>query len=345
MQLRATRLGASIRTDYEPAPALQDKYNACAQSNKLDLSAGLFDSTRMKFNLPKEPLMSVDNLPFKKIAKGKVRENFDLGDELLIVATDRISAFDSIMPNGVPGKGILLTQISLWWFEQAAKFMPTHLVDNHSQRLAELLKDRPELLERSMIVKKLKPMPIEAIARGYLAGSGWKEYKETGKLFEFELPAGLKESQKLPEPLFTPTTKAAEGHDMPITNAECEKLLGSEIFGKIKKASLDLYNMGEKKAAQCGIILADTKFEFGTDESGKVYLIDEVLTPDSSRYWPADKYEIGRSQSSYDKQYVRDYLESIGWNKQPPAPSLPPEVVENTIKCYSTALEKLMSEK
>ncbi len=161
----------------------------------------------------------------------------------------------------------------------------------------------------------------------------------------FELPAGLKESQKLPEPLFTPTTKAAEGHDMPITNAECEKLLGSEIFGKIKKASLDLYNMGERKAAQCGIILADTKFEFGTDESGKVYLIDEVLTPDSSRYWPADKYEIGRSQSSYDKQYVRDYLEGIGWNKQPPAPALPPEVVANTIKCYSTALEKLMSEK
>ena len=216
----------------------------------------------MKFKLPTEPLMTVDNLPFEKIAKGKVRENFDLGDELLIVATDRISAFDSIMPNGVPGKGVLLTQISLWWFEQAAKFMPTHLVENHAERVAELLKGRPELVDRSMIVKKLKPMPIEAIARGYLAGSGWKEYSQTGKLFEFELPAGLKESQKLPEPLFTPTTKAAEGHDMPITNAECEKLLGSEIFKQIRDASLALYNMGEKKAAQCGIILADTKFEF-----------------------------------------------------------------------------------
>ena len=296
----------------------------------------------MKFNLPKEPLMSVDNLPFKKIATGKVRENFDLGDELLIVATDRISAFDVIMPNGIPGKGVLLTQISLWWFEQAAKFMPTHVVPGHSERIRGLLKDFPHLIDRSMVVKKLKPMPIEAIVRGYLAGSGWKEYKNTGKLFEFQLPEGLLESQKLPEPLFTPTTKAAEGHDMPITNAECEKILGSEIFGKIKEASIELYKMGAKKAAECGIILADTKFEFGTDESGKLYLIDEVLTPDSSRYWPADKYEVGRPQASYDKQYVRDWLENLGWDKKAPGPVLPPEVVENTLACYSAALSKLM---
>jgi len=296
----------------------------------------------MKFNLPKEPLMSVDGLPFKKVSKGKVRENFDLGDELLIVATDRISAFDVIMPNGVPGKGILLTQISLWWFEQAAKIMTTHLVENHDARVRELLKDRPELIERSMIVKKLNPMPIEAIARGYLAGSGWKEYKDTGKLFEFVLPAGMKESQKLPEPLFTPTTKAAEGHDMPITNDECEKILGKKLFTQIRDASLKLYDMGWKKAQTCGIILADTKFEFGTDSSGKVYLIDEVLTPDSSRYWPSDKYQIGRSQPSYDKQYVRDWLETLDWNKQAPGPVLPPEVVKNTIACYSEALTKLM---
>ena len=249
--------------------------------------------------------MTVEGLPYKRVSKGKVRENFDLGDELLIVATDRLSEFDVIMPNGVPGKGILL-------------------------------------IRRSMIVKKLKPMPIEAIVRGYLAGSGWKEYSKTGKLFEFELPAGMKESQKLPEPLFTPTTKAAEGHDMPITNAECQKLLGDEIFGKIRDASLALYDMGLKKAQSCGIILADTKFEFGTDAEGKVYLIDEVLTPDSSRYWPADKYEVGRSQPSYDKQYVRDWLETLDWNKQAPGPVLPPEVVQNTIKCYSEALSKLM---
>ena len=287
----------------------------------------------MNFNLPKEPLMTVEGLPYKRVSKGKVRENFDLGDELLIVATDRLSAFDVIMPNGVPGKGILLTMISLWWFEQAAKIMPTHLVENHDERVREVLKDFPQLIRRSMIVKKLKPMPIEAIVRGYLAGSGWKEYSKTGKLFEFELPAGMKESQKLPEPLFTPTTKAAEGHDMPITNAECQKLLGDEIFGN---------DLGLKNAQSCGIILADTKFEFGTDAEGKVYLIDEVLTPDSSRYWPADKYEVGRSQPSYDKQYVRDWLETLDWNKQAPGPVLPPEVVQNTIKCYSEALSKLM---
>lgn len=296
----------------------------------------------MKFNLPKEPLMTVDNLPFKKVSKGKVRENFDLGDELLIVATDRMSAFDVIMPNGVPGKGILLTQISLWWFQQAANIMPTHLVPDHDRRVRELLKDYPELIERSMIVRKLNPMPIEAIVRGYLAGSGWKEYSQKGSLFEFALPAGMKESQQLPEPLFTPTTKAAEGHDMPITNAECEKLLGERIFKTIRDAAISLYKMGAQKAANSGIILADTKFEFGTDSDGKVYLIDEVLTPDSSRYWPADKYEIGRSQPSYDKQYVRDWLEHIGWNKQAPGPVLPPEVVENTIKCYSEALTRLM---
>ncbi len=296
----------------------------------------------MKYNLPSEALMTVDGLPFKKVSKGKVRENFDLGDELLIVATDRLSAFDVIMPNGVPGKGILLTQISLWWFKMAAKVMPTHLVENHDARLRELLKDYPQLIERSMLVKKLKPMPIEAIVRGYLAGSGWKEYKQTGKLFEFDLPDGMLESQKLPEPLFTPTTKASEGHDMPITNSQCSDILGADLFKAIKDASIALYKMGAEKAADCGIILADTKFEFGTDNSGKVYLIDEVLTPDSSRYWPLDGYQAGKSQPSYDKQYVRDWLESTGWDKREPGPVLPPDVVANTIECYSKALDKLM---
>ncbi|MBR4598152.1 MAG: phosphoribosylaminoimidazolesuccinocarboxamide synthase [Opitutales bacterium] len=296
----------------------------------------------MNFNLPKNALMTVEGLPFKRIAKGKVRENFDLGDEMLIVATDRISAFDVILPNGIPGKGILLTQISLWWFEQAKNIMPVHLPENHNERVRELLKDFPHLVDRSMIVKKLKPMPIEAIMRGYLAGSGWKEYKNTGKLFEFELPKNMLESQKLPDPLFTPTTKAAEGHDMPITNEECSKLLGSEIFSQIKSAAQKLYAMGAKKASECGLILADTKFEFGTDKDGKVYLIDEVLTPDSSRYWPSEGYAAGKPQPSFDKQYVRDWLETLDWNKQYPGPELPLEVIANTIKCYSTALEKLM---
>jgi len=297
-----------------------------------------------KIELPKEPLMTIDDLPFKKIAKGKVRENFDLGDELLIIASDRISAFDVIMPNGIPGKGILLTQISLWWFKQTQGIMKNHLAENHDERVKELLKDYPHLIARSMIVKKLAPMPIEAIVRGYLAGSGWKEYKQTGKLFDFEIPAGLKESAKLPEPLFTPTTKAAEGHDLPITNAECSELLGKDTFEKIKAASIELYNLGHKKAASCGVILADTKFEFGKDKNGNIYLIDEVLTPDSSRYWPADKYEAGRSQPSYDKQYVRDWLEGLDWNKQAPGPVLPADVVKNTITCYKTALEKLMGQ-
>ncbi len=294
------------------------------------------------FTLPKEPLMTIDDLPFKKVSKGKVRENFDLGDELLIVASDRISAFDVIMPNGVPGKGVLLTQISLWWFKQTESIMQNHLAKNHDEKLRELLKDYPHLIDRSMIVRKLNPMPIEAIVRGYLAGSGWKEYKNTGKLFDFNLPAGMQESQILPEPLFTPTTKAAEGHDMPITNKQCAELLGDETFEKIKSASIALYNFGKETAKKCGVILADTKFEFGKDSDGNIYLIDEVLTPDSSRYWPADKYQVGRSQPSFDKQYVRDWLETLDWNKQAPGPVLPPDVVENTIKCYSTALNLLM---
>lgn len=296
----------------------------------------------MNINLPKTALMEINDLPFKKIAKGKVRENFDLGDELLIIASDRLSAFDVVMPNGVPGKGILLTQLSLWWFKQTEAIMQNHLVQNHDQRVKELLKDFPHLIERSMIVKKLKPMPIEAIMRGYLAGSGWKEYKTTGKLFEFELPANLRESEKLPTPLFTPTTKANEGHDMPITNKECEEILGSDLFNKIKSASEKLYKLGAEKAEKCGVILADTKFEFGTDKDNNVYLIDEVLTPDSSRYWPADKYEIGKSQPSYDKQYVRDWLETLDWNKQAPGPMLTEKVIANTITCYSEAINKLM---
>ncbi|MFI3290380.1 MAG: phosphoribosylaminoimidazolesuccinocarboxamide synthase [Opitutales bacterium] len=296
----------------------------------------------MNIDLPKTALMSIDDLPYKKIAKGKVRENFDLGDELLIIASDRISAFDVIMPNGIAGKGILLTQISLWWFKQTQHIMQNHLVENHDERVKEVLKDFPHLISRSMIVKKLNPMPIEAIARGYLAGSGWSIYKKTDALFDFTLPANMQESQKLPEPLFTPTTKAQEGHDMPITNAECEELLGTELFTKIKDACLELYNFGHEQALKCNVILADTKFEFGTDENGSLYLIDEVLTPDSSRYWPADDYEIGRSQNSYDKQYVRDYLETLDWDKQEPAPALPEEVIQNTIACYKSALEKLM---
>ncbi len=287
--------------------------------------------------------MNVEGLPFKKIASGKVREIFDLGDKLLIVATDRISAFDSIMPNGVPGKGILLTQISLWWFAQAAKIMPTHLVPDHDAAVAELLKDFPQLVARSMIVRKLKPLPIEAVVRGYLAGSGWKEYRKTQAILDHALPAGMLESQRLPEAIFTPSTKAAEGHDEPITEARCAEILGAPVFDKVKAATLALFALGSKVADHAGLILADTKFEFGLDDAGNLFLIDEVLTPDSSRYWPQEGYAPGRPQPSFDKQFVRDYLEGIGWNKLPPAPALPADVVAKSRDLYFGALEKLMS--
>lgn len=300
--------------------------------------------TEIRKSLPSAALMNIEGLPFKKIASGKVREIFDLGENLLIVATDRISAFDSIMPNGVPGKGVLLTQISLWWFEQAAKVMPTHLVPDHDKAVAALLEKFPELVSRSMLVRKLKPLPIEAVVRGYLAGSGWKEYLKTQAILDHKLPAGMLESQKLPEPIFTPSTKAAAGHDEPITEARCAEILGNAVFEKVKKATLELFALGSKVAARAGLILADTKFEFGLDPAGNLFLIDEVLTPDSSRYWPQAGYAPGKTQPSFDKQFVRDYLESIGWNKQPPAPALPPEIVAKSRELYLDALEKLMAE-
>lgn len=297
----------------------------------------------IRSSLPDETLMNVEGLPFRKIASGKVREIFDLGDRLLIVATDRISAFDSIMPNGVPGKGVLLTQISLWWFAQAAKIMPTHLVPAHDEAVAELLAAFPRLVPRSMLVRKLKPLPIEAVVRGYLAGSGWKEYQRTQAILDHALPAGMLESQKLPEAIFTPSTKASEGHDEPITEARCAEILGNAVFGKVKQATLDLFALGTKVAEHAGLILADTKFEFGLDDAGNLFLIDEVLTPDSSRYWPRQGYAPGKPQPSFDKQFVRDYLESVAWNKQPPAPALPAEIVAKSRELYLGALEKLMS--
>ncbi len=292
--------------------------------------------------LPQTALMTVEGLPFKKIATGKVREIFDLGDKLLMIATDRLSAFDVVMPNGVPGKGVLLTQISLWWFARAAGVMPTHLVPNHDAALRDALgAEHAALAPYSMLVRKLKPLPVEAVVRGYLAGSGWKEYKKTGAILDHKLPAGLLESSQLPKPIFTPSTKAAVGHDEPITEKQCEELLGAAVFEKVKNAAITLYETGAKIAAQAGLILADTKFEFGTDEAGNIYLIDEVLTPDSSRYWPAAGYAPGKPQPSFDKQFVRDWLEAQPWDKQAPGPVLPPEVVAKTRTLYLEALNKL----
>jgi phosphoribosylaminoimidazole-succinocarboxamide synthase len=291
--------------------------------------------------LPTEALTTVTDLPFPKVAEGKVREIYDVGDNLLMITTDRISAYDVIMPDGIPGKGVVLTQIARFWFEQSKGLIENHLVENHDEELAKVLKGYEDLIPRSMLVKKLNPLAVEAIVRGYISGSGWSDYKKTGKLFGQEAPAGLVESQKFPQPYFTPTTKANEGHDEPISLEECEALLGKSVYEKVLKVSLELYNMGVEVAAKAGIILADTKFEFGLDSAGKLFLIDEVLTPDSSRFWPADEYKAGKGQPSFDKQFVRDYLSGLDWDKTPPGPKLPEEVIHGTRERYVTALAKL----
>lgn len=296
----------------------------------------------LPFSLPKEPLMKVEGLPYPLVAAGKVREVFDLGDALLMVATDRVSAFDVIMHEGLAGKGVLLTQISLYWFSRAGQITQHHLVENHAERIADLAKEFPELADRSMIVKKLSPLPIEAVVRGYLSGSGWKAYRDTGRLFEYALPADLQESSALPKPLFTPTTKAASGHDMPIDCPDAAKLIGEELFKKVHDLSIELYQMGVERADAANLILADTKFEFGLDADGELYLIDEILTPDSSRYWPRAGYVPGGTQPSFDKQFVRDYLESLDWDKTPPPPHLPDSVLKGTLARYVEAYQTIV---
>lgn len=297
----------------------------------------------LPFPLPDEPLLNVEDLPYPRVASGKVREVFDQGDALLMVATDRISAFDVIMQEGLAGKGVLLTQMSLYWFDRVRSLVKHHLVENHAARIAELGKKYPELERRSMLVKKLQPLPIEAVVRGYLSGSGWKAYKATGKLFEYLLPEDLQESSVLPKPLFTPTTKANDGHDVPIDCSAAGESIGAELFEQVRTLSMSLYKMGAERAKAANLILADTKFEFGLDESGELYLIDEVLTPDSSRYWPRDGYAPGGAQPSFDKQFVRDYLESLNWNKTPPPPPLPDEVLSGTLERYISAYQALVT--
>ena len=296
----------------------------------------------LPFPMPKQALQKVESLPYPLVATGKVREVFDMGDALLMVATDRVSAFDVVMQEGLAGKGILLTQISLYWFARAGAITQHHLVDDHAARIVALGKDYPELQYRSMIVKKLTPLPIEAVVRGYLSGSGWKAYQQSGKLFEYDLTGDLLESSQLPKPLFTPTTKAASGHDMPIDCIDAAELISEDLFRRVHDLSIELYQMGVERADASGIILADTKFEFGTDAEGQLYLIDEILTPDSSRYWPKDNYLPGGAQPSYDKQFVRDYLESLDWDKAPPAPALPTEVLAGTLDRYVEAYVKIV---
>ena len=278
---------------------------------------------------------------FKLFGRGKVRDIYAVGDQLLIVATDRISAFDFILGSGIPQKGKVLTQISLFWFEMMKDIIPNHLISASPREYPADLSEYVSLLEgRSMLVKKASPFPVECVARGYLSGSGWKEYQQKGSVCGIALPKGLVESSQLPEPIFTPATKAASGHDENISFEQMGRLVGADNAQRLQDYTLRIYRKAAVYAAARGIIIADTKLEFGVFE-GEIILIDEALTPDSSRFWPADSYAPGGPQASFDKQFVRDYLEASGWNKQPPAPSLPDHVVIGTSAKYVEAYERL----
>ncbi len=285
-------------------------------------------------------VLSLDLPGIPKLRSGKVREVFDLGDSLLLVASDRISAFDCVLPNAIPRKGEVLTRLSHFWF-QKLYFVPNHLVDVAPGWLPEKLKPwEKELAGRSMIVKKASPLPVECVVRGYLAGSGWADYAATGGICGHALPAGLRLADQLPTPLFTPATKATSGHDENISWNECRSLLGDDVAMRLREWSIDLYEHGRAFAAQRGILIADTKFEFGIVDD-EIVLIDECMTPDSSRFWPADAYAPGHNPPSFDKQYVRDYLETLSWNKTPPAPELPAGVVARTSEKYIEAYTQL----
>jgi phosphoribosylaminoimidazole-succinocarboxamide synthase len=285
-------------------------------------------------------IMSVELPGIRKVRSGKVREIFDIGDVFLIVATDRISAFDCVLPDPIPEKGTFLTQLSAFWFQKFHQ-VPSHFITADFAEFPENLQPYSELLRgRSMLVKKAEPLPVECVVRGYLAGSGWKEYQQFGSVCGIELPLGLEQAAQLPKPTFTPATKAASGHDENITWEKCSEILGDERATIVRDLSLAMYSDGSVHADERGIIIADTKFEFGLHDDNLI-LIDECLTPDSSRFWPADCYEIGTSPLSYDKQFVRDYLETLHWNKTPPAPRLPPEIIERTGQKYREAFERL----
>lgn len=294
--------------------------------------------------LPKSAVTTIDGLPFPLLASGKVREIYDLGDALLLTATDRLSAFDVILPDGIPGKGAILTQISNWWFAQSSALIQNHLLPDQVGEFARRGITNPDLQLRSMIVRKLKPLAIECVTRGYLIGSGWSSYQKTGAVCGIQLPAGLRQADRLAAPIFTPTTKAPKGqHDEPINDAQAAAIIGVALYEKVKSTSLALYQFGHDRAKQAGMILADTKFEFGTDAAGALFLIDEVLTPDSSRYWPAAEYRPDCSPPSYDKQFVRDHLVALKWDQQPPAPRLPAEVIARTQEKYLAALRTLLA--
>jgi phosphoribosylaminoimidazole-succinocarboxamide synthase len=286
---------------------------------------------------------TIKSLP--RLGKGKVRDIYAVGeDKMLIVTSDRLSAFDVVLSDPIPDKGRVLNEMANFWFARLGHIVPNQLTG--IDPVSVVAKNEASQVEgRSVVVKKLKPLPIEAVVRGYIIGSGWKDYQKTGKVCGIELPKGLQQAQKLAEPIFTPATKAEEGHDENISFAETEKLVGKELAAKVRDISIRLYKEASEFAAKKGIIIADTKFEFGLDAKNNLVLIDEVLTADSSRFWPADSYKVGISPPSYDKQFVRDYLETLDWDKTPPAPKLPPQVIAKTSEKYKEALERLTGKK
>jgi phosphoribosylaminoimidazole-succinocarboxamide synthase len=292
--------------------------------------------------MPSGPILRESHLPgVELLGRGKVRDIYALGDRLLIVATDRLSAFDYVLPTGIPDKGRVLTQLSIFWLDFLREMVPTHFLTAKVEEYPEPLPRYREQLEgRSMLVKRAQIVPVECVARGYLSGSGWKDYLRTGAVCGIPLPPGLKESDRLPEPVFTPSTKAQAGHDENISLETVAQQVGADLARRLRDLTLKIYRRAAEYAARRGILIADTKFEFGLVD-GELVLADEVLTPDSSRFWPAETYSPGGPQPSYDKQFVRDYLESIRWNKQPPAPELPPEVAARTSKKYKEAYRAL----
>ena len=281
-----------------------------------------------------------------RIGKGKVRDIYAVGeDKMLIVASDRLSAFDVVLPDPIPDKGKVLNQMANFWFERLGHIVPNQLTGIDPEAVVKNEEEKAQVRGRSVVVKKLKPLPIEAVVRGYLIGSGWKDYQKTGAVCGIELPQGLQQAQQLPQPIFTPATKAESGHDENISFEEVAKLIGRPLAEKVREVSIRLYKEAAEYAATKGIIIADTKFEFGLDEKNSLVLIDEVLTADSSRFWPADSYKVGISPPSYDKQFVRDYLETLTWDKTPPAPKLPADLISRTSQKYREALEKLTGRK
>ena len=295
--------------------------------------------------MPEHVVLKTELSSLKLLKRGKVRDIYDLDKALLIISTDRVSAFDVILPNGIPGKGRILTAMSVYWFRIMEDIVPNHLIASKINDFPEHIKQYRSVIEsRSMLVKKAKPLPVECIVRGYLSGSGWKEYMEKGSVCGISLPQGLLEGSELPEPIFTPSTKAETGHDENITFEEMKKMVGVQLAEEVRLKSISIYKKANDLARKKGIIIADTKFEFGLDENNRLLLIDEILTPDSSRFWPAADYKPGQMKDiSLDKQFIRDYLISINWDKKPPAPALPEDVVVKTTERYKEALKRLIN--